>query len=133
MIAKYPYYLAGEYADYVRALAIIESNEDEAKIGDGGQARGLLQQHPAHFKDYYGRSKNFPARTNHTWIEAEIVTCASFLDMELTTFSLALVIQAHNLGVQAVLDGKRNPIYLQRFDNALNRVRAESKKQSDVS
>jgi hypothetical protein len=41
-----------ELKDAVRAFAIIESGENEHRIGDDGLAYGLLQMHPATFKRY---------------------------------------------------------------------------------
>lgn len=120
------YDAALDLADYVRAIAITETNERLDVIGDGGQARGPFQLHPSTFKQYYGLSKRFPARTTDTWLEADIKACASFFDMEMTTWSsVDLVVQAWNLGVTAVLHGERNLLYLQRWTEALNRIRGE--------
>lgn len=121
------YSLAQTYAEYVRALAIIESGENPNLIGDNGRAWGLLQQHPAFFVEYYGRAKGFPASPNHTWIEAQIVAAASFFAIELSHLPLDLAVQAYNLGMEAVLRGERAPDYLRRFTDALNRIRGEKK------
>jgi hypothetical protein len=52
--AAIDYSVAGRWADVVHALALGESNENPAAVGDGGRAFGILQQHPAFFKEYYG-------------------------------------------------------------------------------
>lgn len=118
------YSIAEEYSDCVHALAIVESNENFFAVGDGGQAFGILQIHPATFKYYYGLAIRFPALETDTWLEAEIKTCAGFLELYHRE-SMDLRIQAWNLGAHAVFDeGKRNPEYLKRYTEALNKVRA---------
>ena len=42
-----PYEVAEEYADWVHAIFLIESNEVPLAIGDGWRALGLGQQHPS--------------------------------------------------------------------------------------
>ena len=119
-----PYELAGEYADVVRALAIVESGEQPNAVGDNGQARGLLQLHPSQFRQYYGASATFLADVHDTWVEADIKCCAAYLD-KWNNISLDLRVQGWNLGINAVVEGKRNPEYLAKVDAALNRIRGE--------
>jgi soluble lytic murein transglycosylase-like protein len=118
------YSKAGAHAEIVHALAIIESGENPALVGDGGQAYGLLQQHPGFFKQFYGRAIAFPASVTHTWVEAEIVAAASFFELYLGILGLDLAIQSYNLGVSAVQKGQRNPDYLSRFTAAYQLVRS---------
>ena len=118
------YSIAEEYSDCVHAIALIESNENFLAIGDEGQATGLLQMHPSTFKQYYGLSIRFPPSNSDTWVEAQIKACAGFFDVYHRE-SFDLRVQAWNLGVHAVFDmGKRDPEYLARYTEALNRVRA---------
>lgn len=121
---SYPYELAGpEYADIVHALAIVESNEDPNATGDGGQARGLLQIHPSRFRDVYGCSAAFLADLTDTWIQADIRACAAYLD-KWAQVPLDLRVQGWRLGINGVLgNGQRDPAYLQRFNDALNKVK----------
>ena len=118
------YSLAEEYSDCVHALAIVESNENPFAWGDDGKAFGLLQMHSATFKQYYGLSIRFPPSPSDTVTEAQIKACAGFLDVYHRE-SMDLRVQAWNLGVHEVFDeGKRNPEYLKRYTEALNKVRA---------
>jgi len=129
---------AAELADFVRAFAIIESHETDSlvddyygrsmRLGDDGQALGLLQMHPASFKRYYGCvSGRFEPEVSDTWTAAQIKACAAYLyahkwggasqDMR------DLVVQGWNLGESAVfLKGKRNPEYLRRWREAYKRI-----------
>jgi hypothetical protein len=114
------YSIAGEYADEVRAFAIIESAENELQVGDGGQSFGLLQMHPATFKRFYIAILRFPPATDDTWTTAFIKACATFLRTHLwlnaDQAERDLIVQAWNLGEQAVfVEGKRNPEYLARW------------------
>jgi hypothetical protein len=125
----FPYELAGPYADIVHALGITETNEKTCPTcgqfipGDGGQARGLLQIHPARFKDVYGCSAGFLPDLTDTWIQADIKACAAYLD-KWAQVALDLRIQGWRLGIQGVLgEGQRDPKYLQRFNDALNKVK----------
>src|SRR5215469_2293966 len=111
---------AGLYSNEVRAFAIIESGENPQAVGDGGQAYGLLQYHPATLAHWYARAQ---MSVSDTWEAASIKACAAFLNY----FSFAtaspeqqdLVIQSHNLGVAGVFaDGRRNPVYLARWHQA---------------
>jgi soluble lytic murein transglycosylase-like protein len=122
-VSAIDYSPAGRWAQFVRALAIVESNENPNQTGDAGRAFGLLQQHPGFFSDYYGRY-GFPASVGDTWITAQIKAAAAFLERWVDELGLDLTIQAYNLGVTDVRDGLRNPAYLQRFTEALNKVRA---------
>jgi hypothetical protein len=117
------YALAKPYEDIVHALAIIESGENPSISGDGGQAWGLLQMHPSRFKECYGCAAEYLPAVDDTWIDAQIKACAAFLDLWSNT-PLDLRIVAWRLGVHAVMDeGKRDPQYLQRFNDALNKVK----------
>lgn len=118
------YSIAANWADVVHAIAIIESNENPAQTGDGGRAFGVMQQHPAFFQEYYGRCKDFPASVTDTWVEAQIKAAASFFELW-EHLGLDLCVMAYNLGINAVMNGARNPGYLARFSDALNRVRAK--------
>lgn len=121
------YAIAGEYAQWVRALAIVESNEHPAMVGDDGQAEDILQMHPATFAQYYVGVANL----EDTWTEAQIRACANFFAkceyLDQNPDSPDLRVQAWNLGVHAVLAGSRNQGYLAKFTQALFRVRGESK------
>jgi len=122
--AMIDYSPAQNYADIVRALAIVESQEQPNAVGDNGQARGLLQIHPAQFRQYYGASATFLADIHDTWIEADIKCCAAYLD-KWDNISLDLRIMGWNLGINAVVEGKRNPEYLAKFDAAYNQVKGQ--------
>lgn len=121
------YSIAGEYAQWIHALAIIESNENPLQVGDGGQAMGILQMHPATFRDYY------PPALTDTWTQAQIRACAFFFAkyeyLDRTPQSPDLRVQAWNLGVHGILSGARNAEYLARFTQALTKVRSEDGRQ----
>jgi hypothetical protein len=122
------YSAAAELADEVRAFAIIESGEDEYRIGDMGDAFGLLQMHPATFKRYYGAQVRFAANNLDTWTEAQIKACASFLLSHAwrsaSQSERDLIVQAWNLGEAGVfIERKRNPEYLARWLEAYDRVK----------
>jgi hypothetical protein len=111
---------AQEFIAEVQAFAIIESGEQAQKIGDGGQAFGLLQMHPATFKRYYGAQTRFAASVRDTWVQAQIKACAAFLLAHdwrnEPPQQRDLIVQAWNLGEAAVfLQGHRNPDYLARW------------------
>ena len=116
------YAAAGQYAQWVRALAIIESNEQSGKIGDGGRAFGLLQQHPAFVTGYLLPVDEFAVAVDDDWDTAQIKAAARFF-MVWEHLGLDLAVQAYNKGAMAVIKGERNPEYLQRFHDALNKVR----------
>jgi hypothetical protein len=114
------YTAAVEFADVVRAFAIIESDEDPNKLGDGGRAYGLLQMHPATFKRYYGAQMRFAPNNRDSWTEAQIKACAAFLSAHAWRSAgqheRDLIVQAWNLGEAAVfLEKRRNPDYLARW------------------
>lgn len=110
---------AGGWALHVRALAIIESNEDVGQLGDGGQAFCLLQQHPAFFVQWYSP---FADVADTIWA-AQIKAAAAFLAHYVPTIGIDLTIQAYNLGVAAVMErGKRNQDYLDRWTAARNKL-----------
>jgi hypothetical protein len=121
------YSVAVEFADAIRAFAIIESGENEHQVGDGGQAYGLLQMHPATFKRYYGSQTRFAAGVRDTWTEAQIKACAAFLLAhqwrEASAPERDLIVMAWNLGEAAVfIDRRRNDEYLERWKSAYARV-----------
>lgn len=115
------YSSAGPWTEHVRALAVIESGEDIGKIGDGGRAFGLLQQHPAFFVEWYKK----PDVTD-TWWNAQIKAAAAFLGYFYLSMGLDQTIQAYNLGVTAVQSGERNPEYLRKWSDAYQRIRGGS-------
>jgi hypothetical protein len=115
------YSMAGLWATHVRALAIIESAEDIGRFGDGCQAANILQQHPAFFMQWYR-----DVRMDDTWHGAQIKAAAAFLQHYVDKLGLDLTIQAYNLGVEAVEQGKRNVDYLARWSDAFQRIRGGS-------
>ena len=135
------YSLAGKMADYVHAISIIESQEKEMTVGDGGEAFGLDQQHPAFFVQNYGRmAKTYPQSVHHTWLEAFIVAAASFFafNLEIMRYQLDDVVRAYNQGETMALrwrfiDPKSGIVYtdqkqaaenyLMRFDHALELIK----------
>jgi hypothetical protein len=121
------YSAALEFAKEVRAFAVIESGESEIKIGDGGQSFGILQMHPATFKRYYGCQSRFAQNVSDTWTQAQIKSCAAFLQALAWTASSPhqrdLIVQAWNLGEAGVfIDGRRNPQYLARWQSAYAQI-----------
>lgn len=111
-----PYALALEFAGYVHAHFIIEGNENLLAVGDGGCALGPGQMHPSFFAQYYGHATRFSVSVSDTWERAWVKTAAAFYDRNLTMLgSLDLTVQAYQEGVQAVLNGARNPEYLARW------------------
>lgn len=124
------YTLATEYADVVRAIFMIESNEDLMAVGDGGRALGPGQQHPAFFKQYYGCHKDYPASVADTWADAWVKATAAYFATWSGTIELDLLVQGYNKGLDGVLrDGQRAPDYLRRFTDALNKIHAEANKK----
>lgn len=120
--------LAKHWADVIHALAIIESKENPAAIGDGGRAFGLAQQHPAFFAENYGLSHEFPSDVGHTWSQAQIVAAASFFEVW-EHFGLDILVMAYNQGLTAVTkNGVRAPEYLARFSAAYQLVRSGNHK-----
>ena len=123
---------AAEFADEVHAFALVESNENEARIGDGGRAFGLLQMHPASFKRYYGAQTRFAQNVGDSWTEAQIKACAAFLLAHNWRAAAPgerdLIVQAWNLGEAGVyIDGRRNPDYLARWLTAYAKVQGKKK------
>lgn len=118
----YDYSAAGLWKDVVLALVLTENGGVEPThinvIGDGGRAIGILQQHPAFFQEYYGRSISFPASPTDTWDRAQIKAAASFLQ-RWHTLGKDLLIQGYNQGINGVTrikDPARAPDYLARFN-----------------
>lgn len=110
-MAAIDYSIAGQWADHVHAILRI-ANDDKIR--------------PFFFTQYYREDGPFPASANDGWIEAEIKAVASFFEIW-EHLGLDRTVMAYNLGIAAVLKGERNEAYLQRFDEALNKVRAEHK------
>lgn len=104
------YAKAGKWWKVVRALAMTESNENSTAVGDGGQAFGILQQHPAFFVNWYT-----PTTTSDQWVTAQIIAAAAFLDYAVGRFGLEGAIQAYNTGCAAYKSGVRNENYLTRW------------------
>lgn len=118
------YTLAGEYAETVHALALVEST-GSPMIGysDGGQAFGILGQHPSFFVEWYGRG-SFLANTKDEWWNASIKAAASFFE-HYASMDRDLVVMAYHSGMGFVESGQRDEPYLAKFNAALNRVKAE--------
>jgi hypothetical protein len=109
------YSAAGEWAHHVRALAMVESNEDETAIGDGGRAFGLLQMHPGRFLDESHTTKQFRVTPGDTWTLAQIKAAASYFEV-MRPVAIELTVIAWNLGRAAVfLDGERNEPYFAKW------------------
>jgi hypothetical protein len=105
------YSAARQWQKHVRALAMVESGENETAIGDGGRAFGLLQIHPSRFQTEARRSGPFEITVNDTWTNAQIKACAAYFDRMLHA-ELELVVMAWNLGTEAVFgDGERAETY----------------------
>ena len=116
----FEYQAAGQWADHVRALAIIESNENDTLIGDDGRAFGLLQQHPDFYDDWCC------AIDGDSWATAQIRAAARFFTAFMPLIDLDLTVQAYHLGADAVRrQGKRDPQYLKRFSDAFQWVRSK--------
>jgi len=121
---------AVEFAREVRAFAMVESDEDEARIGDGGRSFGLLQMHPATFKRFYGSQMRFAATVSDTWTQAQIKACAAYLAVRgwrtASPEERDLIVQAWNLGERAVfVEGRRNPEYLARWRDAYQQLKGD--------
>ena len=117
------YELAGEFAEVVHALALVEST-GYPNIGysDGGQAFGILGQHPSFFVEWYGRG-SFSQSTKDEWWNASIKAAASFFE-HYDYMDRDLVIMAYNAGMGAILEGERDDGYLAKYNTALQKVRA---------
>jgi hypothetical protein len=129
--ARIDYSCAYDFANEVRAFAIVESGEDPHKVGDGGRAHGLLQMHPATFQRYYGSQLRFAPNASDTWVEAQIKACAGFLRVRgwriASQDERNLIVQAWNLGEYAVfVKGRRNPEYLARWLEAHDKVKSHA-------
>jgi len=118
---------AKHWAKYVRALAIIESDEDEFKPGDGGRAFGLLQMHPDRYNDevrYTAESAlaQYAVNVGDTWTTAQIKICASYFERHVGV-ALMLIVMAWRLGVAAVFElGERDEEYWHRWQAAFERI-----------
>jgi hypothetical protein len=121
---------AREFADEVRAFAMVETNENEHAVGDGGRAAGILQMHPASFAQFAIAHTKFSVHVSDTSTTAQIKACAAFLlEQDWRTASREerdLITQAWNLGVHGVFgEGKRNSGYLDRWHAAYERIQQE--------
>jgi hypothetical protein len=129
--------IAGRWADQVHALILTEHWGHVVEpaclwrcpfgSNDGGRAFGILQQHPDFFRDYYRESGGAPlakflASVDDTWTVAQIKAAATFLELN-DTLPLDLEVQAYNQGLQAVRNGVRAPVYLDRFNQNLAKLR----------
>jgi hypothetical protein len=129
------YSIAGAWADHVHALAMVETGGNpDAPDGDGGRAKGLLQIHPADFVQYCGRCKLFPLLVGYDWTQAQIICCASYLEIEVPQFEelsprngLDLAIQGWNKGVAAIRSGIRNQTYLDKWTDFFQKIRSATK------
>jgi|SRR5438132_8602970 len=122
------YSLAVELAEEVRAFAIVESNENQSSVGDGGQSFGILQMHPGAFKRFYGSQVRFAPAVDDTWTEAQIKSCAAFLAAHgwrsASQEERDLIVQAWNLGEAGVfIHGRRNPEYLAKWLAAYDQIK----------
>jgi hypothetical protein len=123
---KIDYNVAGKWANHVRALAIIESQEDDEAIGDGGRAFGLLQMHPARFVEEVGTFPKFPLREDDDWTTAQIKAAACYFE-RMQHQELQKVVEAWNLGTVAVFaHGLRNRPYFNRWEEAYSAVEEEN-------
>jgi len=119
------YSVAGKWARHVRALAIIESNENPEAMGDGGRAFGLLQMHPARFLEEAHHGGLLAIGVADTWATAQIRAAAAYFE-RMADKPVALVVQAWNLGVHAVFDhGENNSPYYERWLIAFKRIGPE--------
>jgi len=130
-MATLDYSIAHEFADAVRAFAMIESRENPTATGDEGLAFGLLQMHSATFKRYYGCETRFAAEVHDSWHTAQIKCCAAFLHAHgwstATQEQRELIVQAWNIGEAGVfLEKKRNPEYLSRWLEAFRKLTDEA-------
>jgi hypothetical protein len=118
------YSKAGPWAQHVRALAIVESGENEHKLGDGGRAYGLLQMHPGRFNEESQLRREFALTPADTWTSAQIKAAASYFE-DMKGSPLELTVMAWNLGRAGVfLDGRRNPDYWRAWQAAFERIAA---------
>lgn len=123
-----PYHLAGVWQHAVRAIFIIESDENPQAVGDGGRAYGLGQMHPCFMQEYYRESGDYPASVSDTWVEAQVKTAATFFAVW-EHMGLDWIVRAYNQGAGAIM--RQEPAamaasdgYLARFDEAHNRIMA---------
>jgi len=116
--------LARQWSKVVQALS--QGDEDASgdigAIGDDGRAFGILQEHPAFFLAYYGRS-TFPPDVRDTWTQAFIKAAAAFFEVNTLDHDLDLVVQAFNKGGAAVfINGVRAPEYLAKFHEVYDKL-----------
>lgn len=112
------YSAAGPWKNYVRALAIIETGENpNAPPSDDGKAYGILRQHPAFIMDYW-QSEGPYAVKDDTMTVAQIKAAACFFERHLHPLGLDLCVQAYNVGLAGVQEGRRNLQYLENFKKA---------------
>ena len=116
---------AGKWAYHVRALAIVESQENEREMGDGGRAFGLLQMHADRFLQESNRFPQFKVQVGDTVTVAQIKAAACWFQRMMAE-SQPLVVMAWNLGEFAVFaEGKRNQEYYDRWKAAYDQARSD--------
>lgn len=118
------YSAAGKWAQHVRALAVVESNEDEVLRGDNGKAFGLLQCHPPFIAQYYRP----PHGSDDTWTQAQIRAVAAYFADRcgLHGWPEEDAVQAYNAGVGAFEQGTRAPRYLTKWKAAMKGIGAKT-------
>jgi len=122
MSTQIDYSGAGAWANHVRALAIIESGEDPAALGDDGQARGLLQIHPARFRDLMILAGPLPFGLAMTWQELDIALAGLYFEFY-RAHPVDQVVMAWRLGVHGVmLAGETDAKYYGRWLYAYNEI-----------
>jgi hypothetical protein len=123
------YQVAERHADVVRALAVIESGEDEAALGQGGKAFGLLQMRPGAFAQLYHPTEQ---DADDTVSEAQVKACARYLSvyrfLSSTVEQQKRIIMAWSLGEYAVfVDGREDEQYYNRWLDAFKRLGSEAR------
>lgn len=108
----------------VTAIMMVETGPDKPmperywETGDGGQALGPWQMHPAHFVRWWR------PQLGVTWQQAFEDAMVRFVEEGLASMQEPeLIAQAHNLGEAAVFkEGKRNPEYAAKFQSYYDRL-----------
>jgi hypothetical protein len=118
---------AREFADEVRALAIVMSGEDETMLSKDGRAMGLLQQTPVHWIRY---ARFLMPHDSDSWTTGQIRLCAAYLAQMQWTYSgqgrKDLIIMAYKLGEDAVFNrGYRDDEFVANFKAELAKVRTK--------
>ncbi len=132
----FDYTIAGRWQDVIHAIAIIESAENPDAKGDGGQARGLFQQHPVFFKENYGRvlvgvvtriwhgmigrAPLYPVSLSDTWIMADMKAAASHFEAN-KALNRTLLIESYHQGVIGA-ERQPDPTYFTRWASAFVKI-----------